>query len=589
MVGRQLASAPTYRHQVLLNMGAEALDVLVYITVTVVAALNGTSGCLPLTVGLIGLIVWQSARDMEARTFFTPLALALGLTISLAITIPGVVAGSALDRAQLIIPAAALIALFVYAITFASIKATQRFRDTRIEQSITILLFPLLWTVSWAIFCRIHSLGRLVSWTPLREIGPFYSMASAFGMPGLDFLIALMAVTVVEILGGLKYDEQPLSPLIDYSPSEHTRLLPGSFPRSVHSGSSKTKRSKFRRIALLSFFFVWWSIAGIVRSNLVTPATDLHSTKLACVLPHASSSNGRLSLADYVEETERVTGMGAKIVQWPESAVHLNTIPDKIAFVKSLQSLAERRRAFIATSYTFLDEDDSERSTILTSMFGPDKEIVYTYAKQALVPVAETYRSAPGTRPLPRETIIVPESRQPHRPHPHGQNITISTAICHDTSFNNIVRQAYPASLVLVPSSVYSERVAWTRIYQLRANARALSTAFLVCDGNRQGISAFIESTGDLRYWQKGPGSFEISTSTQAGARTAYGAYGDIGSIGILFACLLGCAVLEVMARIGIGRVVSLYHQAKEALKHRFQAHYGTIGRQSTQDNNDLL
>lgn len=186
-------------------MAVSALDVLVYGAITLVAAVNGTSGSLVFTAGLIGLIVWQTARDVEARIFFTPLALAFGLAISLVITIPGAVAGSALDRAQLIIPAAVLIALFVYAISLLAIKAAQASYGTSIENTVTILVFPLLWATSWAIFCRAHSLGRLISWTPLREFGPFLPMATAFGMPGLDFLIGLLSVTVIELLGGLQH------------------------------------------------------------------------------------------------------------------------------------------------------------------------------------------------------------------------------------------------------------------------------------------------------------------------------------------------------------------------------------------------
>ncbi|KAK9898393.1 hypothetical protein P389DRAFT_33308 [Cystobasidium minutum MCA 4210] len=566
-------------------MGDTAVDILVYASIAVVAALNGTSGSLALTAGLLGLLVWQTARDVDARVFFTPLALAVGLTCSLAITIPGVVAGTLLDRAQLILPAAVLISLFVYAISFFSITVAQSSRHTKVEQTVTILVFPFLWALSWAVFCRAHSLGRLISWTPLREFGAFYPMAAAFGMPGLDFLVALLATTVVELLGGLRYIKPPASPLIDYESTERSPLLPSSSPERTGHVSN---RSKFRCILLLSFFFIWWSIAGIVASNAVSPRSDLQSVKIACVLPHASSSNGRTTLSDYMLESERVSGRGAKILQWPEGAIHLNTIPEKIEFAAGVKSLASRRRAFIGTSYSFMDAEDPERSSILATMFGAHEEIVYNYAKQALVPVAETYRYSPGNRPLPKESIFVPESRQTHRSAPHGQNVTISTAICHDTSFDHIVRQAYPASLVLVPSSVYSERVAWTRINQLRANARALSTSYLVCDGKAQGISAFIDSSGNLRYWQKGPGSFEINAQSSHTHRTAYGAYGDAGSIAILFACLLACAGLEVLTRHAFKRLHGLYVQAKEAVKHRFQGHYGTT-QHTLREEEDLL
>jgi apolipoprotein N-acyltransferase len=295
-----------------------------------------------------------------------------------------------------------------------------------------------------------------------------------------------------------------------------------------------------------------------------------------------------LTLSDFLLESDIVSGRGAKILQWPEAAVHLVTIPDKVEFAANLKSLSSRRRAFIGASYTFQDDDDVDRSSILTSMFGPHQEIVYTYAKQALVPVAETYRFAPGRNSLPQKTIFVPDSRQKNITSPQGHNLTISTAICHDTSFDHIVRQAHTASLILVPSSVYSERVAWTRINQLRANARALSTAVLVCDGNREGISAFIEPSGMLRYWQKGAGSFEITAPFNGRRRTAYGVYGDPGSIGILLACLAACAGLELLARLGLGRLYNLYQQARDAFRHRFEAHFHGSGTRRNEEE-DLL
>lgn len=569
------------------KMSASALDGVAYCAVAALAAANGTSASLPLTVGLIGLIVWQTARDVQKRMFGTGLALAGGLSLSLVITIPGIVAGSVLDRAQLLLPAAILVALFVYAISFASIKASEQARATSIEHSASIFIFPFLWATSWAIFCRAHSLGRLISWTPLREFGPFYAMASAFGLPGLDFLIALMAVAVVELLGGLRYAPRETTPLIDYGPNERTHLLPASHAST--SLSLRNGRSRFRCILILTFFLAWWGIAGIVRSNVISKPNHLGGIKIACILPQTTNRRGRSTLSDYILESEIVSGRGAKMLQWPEAAVQLATIPDKVEFAAHIKSLASRRKAFIGTSYTFQDDDDAERSSILSSMFGPQQEIVYTYAKQALVPIAETYRFVPGHNRLPRKSIFVPEPRQTNRAIPRGQNITISTAICHDTSFDHIVRQAHTSSLVLVPSSVYSERVAWSRINQLRANARALSTSFLVCDGNKEGISAFIDPSGDIRYWQKGSGSFDIKVPLTFKTRTAYGAYGDAGSIGVLLACLLACAGLEVLVRLGFGRLYRWFEQAREALWHRFAAHYNPGRAADHEVDEDLL
>lgn len=239
-----------------------------------------------------------------------------------------------------------------------------------------------------------------------------------------------------------------------------------------------------------------------------------------------------------IAETESISGAGAKLLLWPENAVRVEGKIDNARLFDRVSYLARTRRAVIAATYAAPSITNKRKYSTAVSAFGADGTAVFTYLKQALVPYAETYVYEAGRDPLPRNvSVTVPHLRSQNR---HDDAvIQLSAAICHDTSFPHILRQAYPASLTMVPSSVFDARLAWTRIRQLQIMARSLNSAYMVCDGADEGISAFVDQRGQVRSWQKGPGSFQVNAGFSRRGHTLYGVIGDSGAIGLLLAMVL--------------------------------------------------
>ena len=277
--------------------------------------------------------------------------------------------------------------------------------------------------------------------------------------PGLYSCISSSLLT--EIVGDLPAVEAEPR-LVDLeSRNAHDEYL------QVCTGSSASKgvNRKAAYTALTATVCFW--IVSFAADVSTVPPLSHDSVGLACVLPDLHRTDWPVKLAEYMEESSVVSGKGAKVLVWPESAVHLASAEENATFYSDLLELAYRRRAFIAPSYTAPSSLHREKTVIATSLFSSTKEVLHTYNKQSLVPIAESYGTTAGTSPLPHaKDVFVPFSGQPGKVHPRGAQFSISAAICHDTSFPGVLRQSYPASLTIVPSSVFSERIAWTRIFQ---------------------------------------------------------------------------------------------------------------------------
>ena len=112
-----------------------------------------------------------------------------------------------------------------------------------------------------------------------------------------------------------------------------------------------------------------------------------------------------------------------------------------------------------------------------------------------------------------------------------------------------------------------------------------MGSAYLVCDGESSGISAFVDQWERLRYWQKGGSSFQVNASFDAGKRTAYGAYGEVGALVVLLACSLVTglsgficfrkAMRAVAAARSLGRVIRELLLGKSAQRELYSCDEG--------------
>lgn len=542
------------------------------ISIFTLTAVNTGSPSILFTAPLLALLLQQVQRDLRNSQYFTPILPVAGIITSYCVQLPvGTTGISRADSLQLILPPAVLVAASMYATIWVSVRAwTPGLYACR--GTIRMLLFPLLWATSWAALCRLHSLGRLLSWTPTDMLDGFSVIAPLFGLPGLDFMTACLAVIFHSLFLDSSVNEPNEVALVDLEseeeerPNESTHLLRASKRLSAYPFVPRSYRRQLKLLAasvLLVFAVSYASGAGEPSEQSLTD-----SVKIACILPPRERVDSD-AMEAYFSEAAVVTGRGAKLVLWPEAAIALPQ-KGKSDFYSRLEDLASSRNAFVAPSYALADPHSGHgRRAIFSSLVGPG-EVAYVYQKRALVPVAESYSYLAGDAPLPAKSVALPSSSRGPKGNKAGLNATISTAICHDTSFSHIMRQAASADLLLVPSSVFSERIAWERVNQLRVSARALNTNILVCDGATSGISAVVDRYGRLRYWQRGGSSFEVITELGDGRITPYGKYGEAGSLAILAGLFILVASIEAAVSAGTLQLKAIAREVKGSLQRRY-------------------
>lgn len=567
-------------------------------------SLSASSPSLLLSLVLLSLLLLRVPHDLSTRDFSAPFPLAGGILLSYLVSVSVSDAGL-LESVSVLGPAAMLVAaLPVYGVLLLShAMSGAASKRTRAGYTAQLLVLPLLWASGWSVYCSLHPLGRLLAWTPVRSMQGFAAVLPLLGLPGYDFLVGCMVTAVVTFIrlawpsgtttSGNAGEGDLLSIEEDQhcpeQPDERSPLLSPRFRPSPSSSGGTRRPSSIPLILLVSFLFALWVASAAVYNAAAPPHAGLGAgganriIKIGCVLPRVSDGEGQATLPQYMYESEVLSGRGAKVLLWPEGAAHFSSRAEYARFDEQVRSLAQRRRAYIAPSFTAqahfihnsLPAHYPSREVIASTLISPAGELVYSYAKQALVPIAETYSYERGSSPLPREHIFVP--RAAARSSAAGTNVSISTAICHDTSYPAIMRQAYPSSLVLIPSSVFSEGLARNRISQLQASAQSLRTSYLVCDASPSGLSTFIDQRGDIRYFQAGSGSFDVSVSVDQGKRTPYGRYGEAGALGILMVVTLVCMALEAALRSGRAAVARAGNEAWEALKARMYHWTGWI------------
>lgn len=560
-------------------------------------ALTGSTPSLLFELLLLVLIAQRVPRDLESRTFFTPFPVAAGIILSYTVAISTASDISVLEKLYVIGPTSLSIAVLVYAIVLLSHGVGQLSKDRRCGSTVQLLAFPMLWCTGWALYCYWHPLGRLLAWTPVPSMGGFSVVLPLLGLPGYDFIVGCLVTAIVTCWRIARPAIQTAErDLVDYEPDERSPLLS---PRLRPASSSTGRPSTIPLLLLVTFLFALWTastaIYGVPR---IAPSGE--TITIGCVLPRPRNGESRPTLAQYMQESEIVSGKGAKILLWPEAAVPFSSRSEYASFDNTVRLLAQRRRAYIAPSFTAqphylrngLPDHWPSKEVIATTLVSPAGETVYAYFKQSLVPIAESYNYERGLKPLPREEILVPQagSQSPV----HGTNISLSTAICHDTSFPSVMRQAHPSSLVLVPSSVFSEGLANTRISQLQASAQALGSAYLVCDASESGTSTFIDQDGQMRYFQRGPGSFDVNATLDQSRRTPYGKYGETGALAILLGFVMACILLETVLRAGRSALAKAGEEVVDSVRARVYLWTGwrffrQPERESRQASDDLI
>ena len=540
------------------------------------------------TILLIALILHEAEADLRRRRYSTWLPIFAGLAISYGVLVSGGLTSGALDAVTLLGTAALSSTALIYAVCLSSLLLAE-IANKHGQHFVGMMAFPIIWSCAWTFFCHVNALGRLIDWTPSGSASaPLTTYLPAFGLAGLDFFAATAAITLKTYVWPNSLETPDSVALISVDdPTESTALL-------ASRGGAAPRRSNGEMRSLTT------GLAAVIFTLLLVPTylpqDTVHETeatfRAACILRADSGHKAKwpTALDAYIAESDVVAGRGAKVLVWPEGAVYASTAAEKATLLTRTSEVARSRRALIASGYTAPLERDGKREIAVT-LLDSQGDNVFTYRKQALIPIAESYAYSPGREALPRATIDVPVPHQSGKKVKEALQLHVSAAICHDTSFSSIVRQAYPSGLILVPSSVFSERLAWQRVRQLQIEAKSLGTAFLVCDGADQGISAYITNNGALRYWQRGGPSFEINIHAHESASTFYGKYGDVGSLGLLLLVVLGMTGAENAWHTIERGVKRMLGEAREVVMSRWRSLTGavTMPRRRDEANESLI
>ncbi|KAH8927648.1 hypothetical protein BT69DRAFT_1347165 [Atractiella rhizophila] len=405
--------------------------------------------------------------------------------------------------------------------------------------------FSLIWASGWYFLGAISPLGRQGDWTIYEPffLDQFGWIVPIFGEVGVDFISASMAYLVFELFHARRHSigedrQRKVAALIDVREEELDDIELVQEP----SGGS-------RGLLPLFLFLLAVVLPSQLSSSPTPPAPNSPFVSMTCVLPRQhSSSRSSPTFKEYLRETELLSS-NSKLLLWPEAAVHF----DKDNLYEGLAAighLSSQGRTFVGVGYTapynllnLSNPDDTftSKSANAFTLFDPEGRQLFTYLKQQLVPMAESFAFRSGSGPIPSAKIAIPipPSRSANPKRPNSVDLTVSPAICHDTSFPSLLTsQASKSDLILSPSSIWSTPLAWSRIHHLSLRSKTNGFSVFTCDGGEGGISSFVDAEGRVRAWQAGNGqsfTVEVQTNPTVGKSTFFAQLGWSGILGLVW------------------------------------------------------
>ncbi|KAG7529746.1 hypothetical protein FFLO_05435 [Filobasidium floriforme] len=487
--------------------------------------------------------------------------------------------------------------------------------------------FPFLWMTGWLVFEQINPFGRQGSPTGSASTLPtfLHPILRHLGQPGLDFLAASWSVAIARIftvisdnpsVASQMYNQQrqrtderrrislgrgiPGHKSVDLigfedesraegslapSPLEGSRVdqLADPQPRSrssSHGYGTLTamlgrRLSRAAQPAFLDLFdHAYRAFIGITLILTVVPGlffpmmaplsmsapiSKMTPISVGCVLPQAKTRH----LADFIRETDQLAPY-AKILLWPEQALHLRTEEERVQVFIQVHEVAARHGVWVGVGLGSpprsnpVAEDDLEhpkrRNEIV--LVGPHG-VVGEYEKRRLVPIVESYGYMPGSETPPLWEIGLPPPRAIAKPDwaekaPYVRDVPVMPLICLDSLHPSIASSPVRASggntdhstagspsLILLstsPPAAKSGSVASIVLDHAKDLAIQHGAQVLVCDGSgSEAVSGLVEVDGTVRYRQRGEGGFVVKSGVRykQGRGSGWEVLGGLGVWGI--------------------------------------------------------
>jgi apolipoprotein N-acyltransferase len=235
---------------------------------------------------------------------------------------------------------------------------------------------------------------------------------------------------------------------------------------------------------------------------------------------------------DMLAKTETALVGGAKIVSWQEASGWVLE-EDKQSMLDQASSLARQFNAAIQISLSILTRTQAILLRNQSILIDPAGQVQWTYDKTHPVPYDEAMFTIAGPGILP----LVNSS--------YGR---LSTAICYDTYYPALIRQAGEgdADILFAPSNE-AAAFPWAISALAISDYRAIENGFAIIRPTGNGISAVIDPYGrilaQVDYFTNNTGIMLTSVPTR-GVTTIYSRIGDL----FAYLCAAGLVFLAAWA-----------------------------------------
>jgi apolipoprotein N-acyltransferase len=399
--------------------------------------------------------------------------------------------------------------------------AADRLIGSRLTSWARLLVFPLAFTtVDW-----MMSLSRIINSTGSPAYSQYDNLAlmqilSITGMWGVTFLIMWCAATV-NALWEHNFDWQPVrGKLGAFVGVLVAVLLFGSIRLNFSAPSSQTVQTA--TITLDS------AISSAATSSIDLTFDQSTDAQRAAIRPKIQTTVDQL-----LSRTETALRGGAKIVGWQEgSATVLEE--DKQQTLDRVAALAKKYDAYIQVSLGVLTRSKAQHFVLNQSILVDNTGAVrWTYEKTYPVVPTESYVVIPGTGKLP-----VADS-------PYGR---LSTAICNDTHFSPLIRQAGQNGVDILIAPFHDVHP-FESEDAVVATFRAIENGFSLVRPAGAGLSTITDYEGRMlgsqNFYTTTDGILLSSVPTH-GVTTIYSRIGDV----FAYLSAAGFAFLTVLALI---------------------------------------
>lgn len=367
-----------------------------------------------------------------------------------------------------------------------------------------------MWATMWRFAAYVSPVGNLLTWYRPTVVEGYRWIVPLLGPGSQDWITAAWAVVLSQTFQHWFINPQRASDYED-EPEEGTTT------------QRAARKQAFGSAPVLGSCLVALLLPSFIGKTLPRPVADSveNTTPVAvgCILPPFQRYNHHeLTLEDYIEETKKYRSM-ARLLLWPEGAVYFRSEEERDkGFAKIREKLPG---VYVGVSYELLDADPNsddptkgQRRTGLTVLYNQTAaEPHFTYWKQHLVPIAESYRLVRGTEPPPISKISLPVPKGVPAPKwdPNGsrqRELSITGAICLDFAFPQSFQSLENRpSLILAPARTWESSVGMSMWLQAKQRAVELDSMVLWCDGGSGGVSG-IGGGGFEEVTQVGSGSW---------------------------------------------------------------------------------